>query len=157
MAYKQFSTSTATAGYVPQVSSGNITWTNPNALFDVTSWTPVLAFGGASVGITYVTQGGVYVVNNGIAFVRCSIELSSKGSSTGSMTITGLPADVSSPISQSVSIRFGNLTFTGQVGARVATQTMYVEQTASTGSPTSLADTNFANNSFVTLVGTWQI
>jgi hypothetical protein len=55
------------------------------------TFTPVLAFGGASVGITYVTQAGDYCKVGNLVTVRLNVLLSSKGSSTGAATITGLP------------------------------------------------------------------
>lgn len=61
--------------------------------FQVTpaTFTPVIAFGGASVGITYSTQYGYYIRNGDMVTAWVDITLSSKGSSVGSMTITGLP------------------------------------------------------------------
>lgn len=145
------------AGYVLSVSGGVPQWSNPQTLFTVTSWTPVVNFGGATTGITYTTQGGVYVVNNGIAFLRVSIELSSKGTAVGSLTITGVPAAVSSPTSQPLSLRFGSVTYAAQVGARIAGQVLYVETTASGGNPTSLTDAAFTNTSFIQICGCYQI
>ena len=57
-----------------------------------TSFTPVLEFGGASTGITYSTQAGYYQyiggVSNGVVFVSVCLILTSKGSSTGTATLT---------------------------------------------------------------------
>lgn len=55
------------------------------------TWTPALAFGGGSTGITYTTQSGRYIKIGSVVTVWCDILLSSKGSSTGSATVTGLP------------------------------------------------------------------
>lgn len=55
------------------------------------SFTPVLAFGGGSTGITYTTQSGKYRKIGKIVFFEIFIALSSKGSSTGVATIAGLP------------------------------------------------------------------
>ncbi len=63
-------------------------------LYKEGSWTPVLKFGGASVGITYTTQSGVYRQVGNAVLAACSITLSAKGSSTGAVTITGLPVAV---------------------------------------------------------------
>lgn len=54
-------------------------------------WTPVLAFGGASVGITYVTRDAYYVQIGRSVFIKAAIFLSSKGVSVGDATITGIP------------------------------------------------------------------
>lgn len=55
------------------------------------SWTPTLAFGGATTGITYTVQTGYYLkVGRGV-FIWGRITLSSKGSATGTATLSGLP------------------------------------------------------------------
>jgi hypothetical protein len=54
-------------------------------------WTPVLAFGGASVGITYATQRGGYVKVGSLVVADFEILLTAKGSSVGVATISGLP------------------------------------------------------------------
>jgi hypothetical protein len=55
------------------------------------SWTPVVAFGGGSTGITYTTQVGWYVKIGQLVIVGGKFNLSAKGSSTGGMSISGLP------------------------------------------------------------------
>lgn len=55
------------------------------------SWTPTLAFGGASVGITYSARQGRYTKVGNVVTAWCYIFLSSKGSSTGNTSISGLP------------------------------------------------------------------
>lgn len=55
------------------------------------SWTPGVAFGGAAVGITYSSNVGSYTRIGNMVFVQFAITLSNKGSSTGSVTVTGLP------------------------------------------------------------------
>jgi hypothetical protein len=60
-----------------------------------TAYTPVLAFGGASVGITYTLQEGFYTVMGRWVLFSATIILSNKGSSTGDATLT-LPLTSSS-------------------------------------------------------------
>src|SRR5260221_14348861 len=55
------------------------------------TWTPGVAFGGAAVGVTYATQSGTYVKIGSQVTAWFSMTLTSKGSSTGAATITGLP------------------------------------------------------------------
>jgi hypothetical protein len=55
------------------------------------TWTPTLAFGGSSTGITYVTRTGRYTKIGNYVFATGFVELSNKGSSTGDATFTGLP------------------------------------------------------------------
>ena len=57
----------------------------------MSSWTPLLKFGSASVGMVYARQIGRYTEVNGLVFVEAEILLSNKGSSLGPATITGLP------------------------------------------------------------------
>ncbi len=54
-------------------------------------WTPVLTLGGGTTGITYSTQNGRYVRVGSLVFLECAITLTSKGSDTGAVTITGVP------------------------------------------------------------------
>lgn len=55
------------------------------------TWTPVLSFGGASVGITYGTQLGRVTKVGRLAHVEMTILLTSKGSSAGTLAIAGIP------------------------------------------------------------------
>ena len=55
------------------------------------TFTPVLTFGGSSVGITYLRQEGMFAKVGLLCYIFITIELSSKGSSIGRATITGLP------------------------------------------------------------------
>lgn len=58
------------------------------------TFTPSVTFGGASTGITYGTQVGSYVRIGKVVAVQIRVVLTAKGSSTGAMLITGLPATV---------------------------------------------------------------
>ncbi len=55
------------------------------------SWTPGIAFGGLSVGVTYASQSGSYMKIGNMVFFAGTFVLTSKGSSTGTITITGFP------------------------------------------------------------------
>ena len=59
---------------------------------DGTVFTPGIAFGGGTTGITYTNQDGRWQQVGKVVFVQISITVSNKGSSTGALTITGLPA-----------------------------------------------------------------
>ena len=69
-----------------------------NALNDYEegTFTPVVAFGGGSSGITYSSgrQLGQYTKIGDVVHIYMHIQLTSKGSSTGQVTITGLPFTV---------------------------------------------------------------
>lgn len=124
----------------------------------VTAFTPVLEFGGASVGITYSTQFGRYQRIGNMLFYSISFDLTSKGSSVGAAVITGLPV-ASSALNYGtsnchfslVTIPGGQSTFTSFVTSGAATITL-----SSTGTNTAnlaVTDTEFANTSSVLLSG----
>jgi len=76
-----------------------------------TSFPPVVTFGGLSTGITYTTQLGTYVrVGDVVTFV-IQIVLSSKGSATGSLNITGFPIAGRSGLTQVFGVSSENLTY----------------------------------------------
>jgi hypothetical protein len=66
---------------------------NANTLDDYEegSFTPTIAFGGASVGVTYGTRTGTYTKIGNRAFVEIVLVLTSRGSSVGAPTIQTLP------------------------------------------------------------------
>ncbi len=110
------------------------------------TWTPVLAFGGASVGITYTTQTGRYIQIGKQVTVQFSITLTSKGSSTGAATITGLP--VATGVN-GASVALGSYAGVSLTGALVASvgasaSTITLAQFSSSGT-VGTADTNFLN------------
>lgn len=56
------------------------------------AWSPLLQIGGSTAGITYSsTTRGVYQIKDGIVFATFDITLTSKGSNSGAVTITGSP------------------------------------------------------------------
>ena len=59
--------------------------------FSYGTWTPVINFGGATTGIKYTTQTGTWYKNGNQAIMSFSIQLSSVGTATGIVTLTGLP------------------------------------------------------------------
>ena len=58
------------------------------------AWTPLLAFGGGNTGITYSVQFGNYVKIGRMIYYSFNLSLTSKGSSTGTLTVGGLPYTV---------------------------------------------------------------
>ena len=93
-------TTMGVGGATPSATGAGITFpatqsasSDANTLDDYEegTWTPVLQFGGANVGITYSVQGGAYTKIGNLVTLNCRIGLSNKGSSTGNARITGLP------------------------------------------------------------------
>ncbi len=83
----------------------------------IVAYTPVVRFGGLSVGVTYTQQQGSYYRIGNMIFWTFNVVLSSKGSSTGDISVGGLPFVCNSawPTSgQNVGPLFtDNLTYTG--------------------------------------------
>lgn len=63
----------------------------PAAAATSTAWTPTILTGGAAVGRIYSNQDGHYVRNGNVVTATFDVGLSAKGSSTGTVTIGGLP------------------------------------------------------------------
>lgn len=137
---------------------GTIDWQNTSRLINTTTqsninsttFTPAVKFGGASTGITYTTQQGQYLRVGNLVFISINIVTSSKGSSTGAMSISGLPFTPSSAIS-GLTVPFffytGGTAVVGSTGflADISTTTfnLYAEN-STTSNITALADTNCA-------------
>jgi hypothetical protein len=139
------------------LSGGGITFngdtTQANALDDYEegTWTMGVSFGGASVGVTYTSQGGTYTKIGRQVTVNGFIILSSKGSSVGGADITGLPFTSGNTTGNnpSASVWLFNVSFANQfqaVGNQNAT-TITLYETTEAGAVSGLEDTNFANDS----------
>ena len=55
------------------------------------TWTPSLSFSGSTSGVVYITQVGIYYQIGKLVFIEYGIVVSSIGTSSGNMTVTGLP------------------------------------------------------------------
>ena len=55
------------------------------------TWTPAVTFGGGSTGLTYTSRTGSYTRKGNTVTCQFEIQMSAKGSSTGTMLIGGLP------------------------------------------------------------------
>lgn len=118
-----------------------------------TAWTPVLAFGGASVGITYATQIGRYTKIGNLVVFTANISTSSIGSSTGAATINGLT--ITPDQATTYSITFSHLTYTGQVMAftSAGSNIINLDQQLSGAGITALTNTNFAATTLIYVSG----
>jgi len=113
------------------------------------TWNAGISFGNASVGIVYENFLGVYTKIGNIVNVSAYINISSKGSSTGSARITGLPftSSAGSSAYAAPALFFTNLTFLGQVTGYVNINgtTIDLFQTSELGTASALTNTNFSN------------
>jgi hypothetical protein len=71
--------------------------TDANTLDDYEegTWTPTLAFGGGSTGIVYGGRVGNYIKVGSLITAQCAVDITNKGSSTGSASVSGFPFTVS--------------------------------------------------------------
>lgn len=136
----------------------NTTTVTPISTGPKNTFTPTIQFGGASVGITYLAQSGIYcVVGNTLVF-QIYVELTNKGSSVGNATVVGLPYNCVSPGCFG-GLAASNLTFTGQINYRISSggSSIFIDQYASGGARTQLTNTNFSNTTLLQISGSYII
>lgn len=113
------------------------------------TWTPVIKFGGNSVDITYEVQIGIYTKIGRMVIINCDLRLYSKGTSTGDVTIDGLPFTCKSGTGAdfAISIYPWNITFANiMVGIVIENSTsVALAEVTEAGTHTKLNDTDFAN------------
>jgi hypothetical protein len=133
-----------TAGTVPFQSTG--------------TFTPAITFGGGSTGITYTTQTGAYTRIGDLVALQLHILLSSKGSSTGTAAVTGLPFTTLVDSGVLGGVAWANLSgLTGNLFAQVAGSTTANLRCGGAASVGGLADTNFTNTSEIWLAGVHRV
>lgn len=117
-------------------------------------WTAGLQFGGLAVGLTAVVAGRYTKIGNRV-FVTGIINLSSKGTSTGVATIAGLPFSPSLTYNkqQAVFCVLNNCSnITGSVVGVISAGSGSIQLfNTGTGSRTALTNTNFSDDSEVSL------
>ena len=140
---------------------GNQANSNPKSLdwYEETTFSPVISFGGASVGVTYSGRSGSLTRIGNRVLVNIYIALSNKGTSTGTALIGTLPFAVNNSYpaqftvlctSMNTSIGSNNL-FAGSNGTTIG-----VGQQVS-GSSTDFNDTHFTNSSIIIISGSYQV
>jgi hypothetical protein len=137
---------------------------DPNTLDDYEEggWTPVIAFGGASTGVTYgAATLGRYTKVGRTVFISCVVTLTSKGSSTGSATLTGLPfTSINDSIAGSCNVGYAGAfsSITGALLGLIQPNTSRVSlYHSNNGSATALTNSNFQNTSSFYLSGAYDI
>lgn len=132
----------------PGMTSELLNW------YEEGTWTPVISFGGASTGVTYDAQSGWYTRVGNLVTVQCIVFLSSKGSSTGNVEISGLPfATTGNNFKRNGAYGFFDRVTPCQVLTN-ASATTFTLNTLSSGplsSSASLTDADFANNSYMSI------
>jgi hypothetical protein len=134
-----------------------------NALDDYEegTWTMGVAFGGASAGVTYLSNTGRYTKIGNQVTVRGIVSLTSKGSSTGAAVITGLPfTQVNTGEAYSTaSFWLNNISFANifQALSNLNTTSLGLWESTEAGGVTTITDGNFANNSEIVISYTYQV
>jgi len=125
------------------------------------SFTPAIAFGGASVGITYATQIGRYMRIGNRVFFNLTVGLTAQGASTGSATVTGLPfaAEATTGNIQCFATRMLSLTGTsGGMFARVSPGATVIDLGMNTtGGSAVLTNSHFLATTNVNISGHYQV
>lgn len=135
---------------------------NIMSAYEEGTWTPTLAFGGGSTGITYSSQTGNYTKIGNVVFIQCNISLSSKGTDTGDATLT-LPISTGAGASSSLNMQC--TTFTAITLGSTYSVISIALQTSSTsaninrsdpgggGAYATLSDSAFSNTSLIRFSG----
>jgi hypothetical protein len=150
----KFPTTIGVGGATPSASGSGISFpasasasSDANTLDDYEegTWTATVAFGGASVGITYGNRTGNYTKIGNLVVCTMLLQVTNVGSSSGAATITGLPFS---------SLSFGAVNF-GQISAMsfadapfgyTSGTTINLQETTNAGGLTNLDNTNFTSS-----------
>jgi hypothetical protein len=126
------------------------------------TWTPGISFGAGTTGITYnaTYTTGYYTKIGNVVAISAFLNLTSKGTSTGTALITGLPFTVSDNIAAyaAVALRFNKISFANQFNgyAIVNTTTIGLEEITEAGAMTNITNTDFADDSQIILSVTYR-
>jgi hypothetical protein len=124
-------------------------------------WTPAVTFGGAATGVAYGSSClGRYTKIGNLVTVTGMLTLTSKGSSTGPASITGLPfASLNDGIYGSIAVGYAggfsgvSGTVLGLIGPNGSKVSLY--QSAN-GAATGLTNANFTNSSTLYFTASYQ-
>ena len=145
-----FDADSATAASPPDVIepiSGSGRWLIAPSHQISGTWIPDLQFGDAKEGITYSTQEGYYQKVGDWVSCVFRIVLTSKGTSTGTARIYGLPFTTLSNVP--VTVYFNKITYANQLAATVPAANTYIGLIEITegGTQTLINNTDFADDS----------
>ena len=153
---------TLTGVVVNDIDLANIVQTDLAGTVMAGTWTPVMSFGLASVGITYGTQTGSYRISGKTMEYHIEVILTSKGTSTGDAAIS-LPTALHGPdvvqAERGVSgaVVYSNMASIVSPNARPISSTVLRITTQGTTATASLTNSNFTNTSRIALSGTLEL
>lgn len=121
-------------------------------------FTPSIAFGGNSVGVTYSQQVGAFIKIGNSVNVQIRLILSNKGSSVGIATVQGLPYAANLTLIDVMVLtgRVNNSTFPGSPIPAFATSLNAINLSYfNAGNLSNIDDTMFMNNTNLTISGVY--
>lgn len=125
---------------------------------DAGTFTPALAFGGGSTGLTYGSRVGLYRRVGNVVHYAISIVLSAKGSSAGAATISGLPYTSNSTLTQGVSVqRITGLVTATACSGTIASSATTISLNNGPAPSDSLYDTNVSDTTEIQITGTYFV
>lgn len=135
--------------------------TNVLDTYTTGSLTLGVAFGGGTTGITYGTQIGTYFKIGKVVFISATIVLTSKGSSVGAATLTGLPFTTASSNAGYLSLYTGFVSYPASGASPFFGAVVNSNTIASIFSGTSsqvsgailITNTDFSNNTTIGVTG----
>lgn len=124
------------------------------------TWTPVLTFGGGSTGITYDTQFGDFYSSGDVVTINMIIELTSKGTSTGVMEITGLP--ISAANLTVLNFRFSNIDVMNpnqvvHISAFAVGTSIFIDAITDNSTPDPATDASFEDDTILWIGGSYLV
>jgi hypothetical protein len=112
------------------------------------TWTPTIAFGGASVGVTYASQAGTYTKIGRQVILNFDVRLSNKGSSAGVWQISNFPFTAGFEGNGGLHFQSGNATINDLAAIRITGGSAFGElYYAGAGSTLGYADSDATNSS----------
>ena len=164
-----FTTTVGVGGATPAASGAGITFpatqsasSDANTLDDYEegTFTPAIAFGGASVGITYSNQEGFYTKIGNLVTCQIRIVLTNKGSSSGAATITGLPFTAAGGQAYSgIAGRISSMSFADTYGGyvNISSTSILLEEVTNAGTASDITNSDFTNGTNIILTVSYRV
>ena len=122
------------------------------------TFTPFPTFGGSPPGgdIAYTSNGWYQRVGNTV-FFTLDLTFTNKGTGDGNFRVEGLPFSANIPPANSVSLRFFNMEYTGQVFSNISGAFIVISQITSGGGFSQINYTDVTNTTNIRASGTYRI
>jgi len=125
------------------------------------AWTPGVAFGGGTTGLTYSTNVGYYTKIGNIIICTGRITMTAEGTSNGIATLTGLPVTVvnNAAGNSPVVLVMEQATFANQFHSAVIinTTTASIQEVTEGGVKTNLDRTNFTDTTELSFCVSYRV